>query len=36
MDVVQFQEKLRNICELGKQNGNMLTHAADSGAFCKY
>lgn len=26
MDVVQFQEKLRNICELGKQNGNMLTH----------
>lgn len=26
MDVIQFQEKLRNICELGKQNGNMLTH----------
>ena len=26
MDVVQFQEKLRDICELGKQNGNMLTH----------
>ena len=26
MDVVQFQEKLREICELGKQNGNMLTH----------
>ena len=26
MDVVQFQEKLRNICELGKQKGNMLTH----------
>lgn len=26
MDVVQFQEKLRNICELGKQNENMLTH----------
>lgn len=26
MDVIQFQEKLRNICEIGKQNGNMLTH----------
>ena len=26
MDVVQFQEKLREICELGKQNRNMLTH----------
>ncbi|MGO4946053.1 RNA polymerase sigma factor region1.1 domain-containing protein [Blautia sp. Sow4_E7] len=26
MDVVQFQEKLREICDLGKQNGNMLTH----------
>ena len=26
MDVIQFQEKLRNICELGKQNRNMLTH----------
>ena len=26
MDVIQFQEKLRNICELGKQTGNMLTH----------
>ena len=26
MDVVQFQEKLREICELGKRNGNMLTH----------
>ena len=26
MDVVQFQEKLREICELGKQNGNLLTH----------
>ena len=26
MDVIQFEEKLRNICELGKQNGNMLTH----------
>ena len=26
MDVIQFQEKLRDICELGKQNGNMLTH----------
>ena len=26
MDVVQFQEKLREICDLGKQNGNLLTH----------
>ena len=26
MDVVQFQEKLREICELGKKNGNLLTH----------
>ena len=26
MDVIQFQEKLREICELGKQNRNMLTH----------
>lgn len=26
MDVVQFQEKLRKICDLGKQNGNLLTH----------
>ena len=26
MDVVQFQEKLRDICEIGKQNGNVLTH----------
>ena len=26
MDVVRFQEKLREICDLGKQNGNMLTH----------
>lgn len=25
MDVVQFQEKLREICDLGKQNGNLLT-----------
>ena len=26
MDIVQFQEKLREICELGKQNDNLLTH----------
>ena len=26
MDVVQFQEKLREICELGKKNRNLLTH----------
>lgn len=26
MDVVQFQEKLREICDLGKQSGNLLTH----------
>ena len=26
MDVVQFQEKLREICDLGKQNGKLLTH----------
>ena len=33
MDVVQFQEKLREICELGKQNRNMLTHEQIRGAF---
>ena len=27
MDVVQFQEKLREICDLGKQNGNLLRPA---------
>ena len=36
MDVVDFQEKLRNICELGKQNGNMLTHEQIPGAFAEY